>query len=85
MTNNDKINELVQDFSCIYTNQERVYFEQKLISLLVDLSESERKVLFTQFFENILSNIKSLGNDLTDTQLSNMEKILTIKELNLAV
>ncbi len=84
MTNNDKINELVQDFSCIYTNQERVSFEQKLISLLVDLSESERKLLFTQFFENILINIKSLGNDLTDTQLSNMEKILTIKELNLA-
>lgn len=84
MTNNDKINELIQDFSCINTNQERVSFEQKLIPLLADLSESERKVLFTQFFENILSNIKSLGNDLTDTQLSNMEKILTIKELNLA-
>lgn len=84
MTNRDKITELLQAFSCIYSNQDRIIFEQQLISLLPELSENERKFLFGKMMSSILDTVQSIGNDFTEVQLKQMERILSLKDFNIA-
>jgi F0F1-type ATP synthase delta subunit len=77
MKHQNSITTLLNDFSCLYNEEESCLFEQNMNSLLTQISDKERRYLFENIFQTILNNIKTLGTDLSDAQLSKIESILT--------
>jgi len=55
-----------------------------LISLLPELSENERKLLFGKMMSSVLDTVQSIGDDFTEVQLKQMERILSLKDFNIA-
>jgi hypothetical protein len=82
MIKNNKISNLIEEFNNIENRAQRLVFEQKLSALLLELNQKEKDFLFENIYKTVFENIKNIGSDLSENQIEQVERILSLKGLS---